>query len=77
MMFKIKIVQPCLVCGEPVSISAARPTLPEGQYTLLFTCTNPDCCLCMRTFDATSYNEQEVERYCGKSNQTGTISHPE
>ncbi len=64
-MFNTTIIQPCLCCGQPVSISAARPALLGGRYTLLFTCTNPHCCLCMRTFDATSYNEQEVERYCG------------
>ncbi len=70
MLHNTTIVQPCLCCGQPVSISARRPDLPEGRYTLLFTCTNPECCLCMRTFDAKAYNEQEVDRCCGKSNQT-------
>ncbi len=82
MLYNMTLTQPCLCCGQPVSISAKRPTqssaastaedaVPEGRYTLLFTCTNPDCPVCMRPFDSAAYNEQEVARCCGKAADNG------
>lgn len=64
MLYNKTLSQPCLKCGLPVTISTQRPQPPQRHYRLLFTCTNPECCLCMRTFEAISYTPAEVERYC-------------
>ncbi len=70
-MFNITLTQPCLCCGQPVQIDGQPALFPGGRPTLLFKCVNPDCPLCLHTFDARAYNEKEVERYCHKADEHG------